>query len=267
MADKTRWNIENENFDYFFAKEAALMSEKQRFLLPKELYFKLFKRGGSVDTTSNYKLSFLSKLFILIKALRKRVVILIEDENGMDEEKYFEYKNLLKKHRYEISSAEGLITDSVFVLANNDVMDTYSHLNKLSVSPAYNYLIKAKNSLRLKSKQSNYLTEVNYISKILSYYESNRKRITMQMGIDFCEWLVLIHIFHGGQVLGSSIYKQHYKYGYNSSAKGIKKAFSSLQLRGYIVKIGETRGAKIEITATGREKVCEIMEKYVLSPY
>ncbi len=65
MADKTRFDIDNENFAYFFAKEAALMTEKQRFLLPKELYFKLFKRGGAVDTDSTYKLSFLAKLFIL----------------------------------------------------------------------------------------------------------------------------------------------------------------------------------------------------------
>lgn len=266
MADKTRFDIENENFSYFFAHQTALMNEKQRFLLPKELYFKLFKRGGAVDTDSNYKLSFLAKLFILIKALRKRVYILIEDENGMDEEKFFEYREMLKKHKYEVTSADGLITDSVFVLANKEVMDTYSHLNKLSVSPAYNYLIKGKNSIRLKSKQTDYITQVNYIAKVLSYYESNRKRITMQMEIDFCEWLVLIHIFHGGTIVSSSIYKEHYKYGYNSSAKKIKMAFSSLQSRGYAIKIGDTRGAKIEITALGREKVCEIMDKFVVNP-
>lgn len=266
MADKTKWDVDNENFNHFFAKEAALMTEKQRFLLPKELYFKLFKRGGAVDTDSNYKLSFLAKIFILIKALRKRVTILIEDENGMNEEQFFAYRKQLAKCEYKVSSAEGLITDSIFVLANKDVMDTFSRLNNLSVSPAYNYLIKSKNSLRLKSKQSDYITEVNYIAKVISYYESNRKRITMQMGIDFSEWLVLIHIFHGGAVISSSIYKSWYKYSYNSSSTKIKKAFGTLQIRGYIQKIGTSKGAKIEITALGRDKVCEIMDKFVVNP-
>lgn len=265
MADKTKWDISNENFDHFFAHQSGQMSEQQRFLLPKELYFKLFKRGGSVDTTGSCKLSFLAKLFILIKALRKRVIIMVEDESGMDEEQYFEYKKLLSKHKYEITSADGLITDAVFVTANKELMDTYSRLNRLSVSPAYNYAIKAKNPHRLPSKQAEYNNQIAYIAKLLSYYESNRKKITMQMGIAFCEWLVLIHIFHGGSVVSSSIYKEHYRYGYNSSAKQIKLAFGSLQQRGYIVKIGSTRGAKIEITALGRDKVCDIMQKFVVN--
>lgn len=264
MADKTRWNIENENFDHFFHKESSLMSEKQRLSLPKELYFKLFKRGGAVDTTSTYKLSFLAKLFILIKALRKRVFILIEDENGMNEEKFLEYREMLKKYKYDVTSAENLITDSVFVLANKDVMDTYSHLNRLSISGSYNYLIKAKNS-PVKTKTAEYIKQINYIAKCFSFYESNRKRITMQMGIDFSEWLVLIHIFHGGHVQSSSIYKSWYRYSYNSSATKIKTAFSSLQMRGFITKIGERSNAKLEITALGRDKVCEIMDRFVIN--
>lgn len=265
MADKTKWDIDNENFNYFFAQESALMSEKQRFSLPKELYFKLFKRGGAVDTNSTYKLSFLAKLFILIKALRKRVFILIEDENGMDEEAYFKYREMLHKHKYTTTSADGLITDSTFVLANKDVMDTYSLLNRLSVSNAYNYLIKAKNPLKIRSKTGEHLTNIVYVSRMLSYYESNRKRITMQMGIEFSEWLVLIHIFHGGFVKSSDIYKSWYKYSYNSSSTKIKKAFSTLQMRGYVVKIGERSNAKLEITALGRDKVCEIMDKFVVN--
>jgi len=265
MADKQKWDIDNENFNYFFAKEAALMSESQRFLLPKDLYFKLFNRGGAVDSKSHFKLSFIAKLFILIKALRKRVFILIEDENGMDEEQYFEYKKLLKKHQYTVSSAEGIITDSVFVLANRDVMDTYSHLNRLSVSPAYSYLVRSKNRESIKTKTTEYINQINYVTKMLSYYESNRKNIHMKTGINFPEWLVLIHIFHGEIVKSSDIYQKWYKFSFNSSAVKIKLAFSSLQRSGYVKKIGERSNAKLEITALGRDKVCEIMDKLVIN--
>jgi hypothetical protein len=265
MADTTKWDIDNENFSYFFERESDRMTESQRLSLPKELYFKLFNRGGKVDTTSSSKLSFLAKLFILIKALRKRTFILIEDENGMDIEKFFEYREALKKYKYDVTSAEGLITDTVFVLCNKEVMDTYSHLNKLSVSPAYNYLIKTKNA-GPRNKTAEYISQINYIVKVFSFYESNRKRITMQMGIEFSEWLVLIYLFQGGQMLGSAIYKSWFRYSYNSSSTKIKKAFGTLQHRGFIVKIGESRGAKLEITALGRERVCEILTKFALNP-
>jgi hypothetical protein len=266
MADKTKWNIENTNFDHYFAHQSGQMVEAQRLTLPKVLYFKLFNRGGEVDTTSTSKLSFLAKLFILIKALRKRVIIMIEDENGMDEEQYFEYKRLFSKSKYDISSAEGLITDSVFVLGNKELFDTYHKLNSLSVSSFYNYAIKLKNKTNIKSSQSEYLSQVNHVVKTISFYEANRKNITMQKGIVFCEWLVLIYLFHRDKpVLGSDMYKKHYRYGYNSSAKEIKLAFGSLQLRGYITKIGQTRGAKMEITALGRDAVIGILNDYVLN--
>ncbi len=265
MPDKTKWDVSNENFDYFFANQSKMMTESQRLSLPKDLYFKLFKRGGDVNSESTYKLSFLAKIFILIKALRKRVFILVEDENGMTEEEYFKYREMLFKHKYTISSSDELITDSVFVLANKDVMDTYSRLNRLSTSNAYNYLIKSKNSVRLRSKQSDYVTQVNYICKMLAFYESNRKRIAMQMGLEFTEWLVLIYLFHGGMVKGSDIYKSWYKHSYNSSSRKIKQAFGTLQIRGFVNKIGESRGAKLEITALGRDKVIDIMDKFVLN--
>jgi hypothetical protein len=265
MADKTRWNVENENFDYFFQKESSLMTEKQREVLPKELYFKLFNRGGKVDTTSTNKISFLAKLFILIKALRKRVIILIEDENeGMDKEQYFKYRELLKSRKYNTTSSEGLITDAVFVLGNTELMDTFHRLNSLSVSNAYNYLVSSK-QVKLKNKTADYITHLIYITKFLTFYESNRKRISMLTGINFPEWLVLIALFNGGEMQGSQLYKSTYRYGFNSSATKIKQAFGTLQTRNYIQKHGRDRGAKMQITALGRSKVIEILEKFVLN--
>ena len=264
MADKTRWNLENENFDHFFHKESTLMTEKQREILPKELYFKLFNRGGKVDTTSTSKLSFLAKLFILIKSCRKRVVILIEDENGMDEEEYFKYKELLKGRKATQSGAAELIEDAVFVTGNKELIDTFHSLNSLSVSPAYNYLISAKNP-KLKNKTADYINAVTYVTRFLTHYESNRKKLTMLTGINFPEWLVLIALFHGKEVKGSELYKATYRYGFNSSATKIKVAFGTLQVRGYIQKHGNNSGAKMQITALGKDKVIELMNKFVIN--
>jgi len=262
MQSKLKFDIDNENFSHYFAKESALMSERQRELLPKELYFKLFKRGGTFDTTSTNKLSFLAKIFILIKALRKRVIILVEDEKGMDVEEFFKYKDLLKKREYTISNSEEIIEDAVFILANKEIVDTYSLMNNLSVSPAYAYLTKAKNAQ--KNKVAEYKKQMDYICGWLVNYESNRKKIAMNMGLNMSEWFVLIALYNGNEVLGSSLYNQIYRYTFNSSKTKIKVAFGTLQNKQYIQKVGVSRGAKMRITALGIDKATEILNKTCL---
>src|ERR1700721_1505482 len=118
---KLKYDISNNNFDHFFFKDASLMNERQKELLPKGLLFKVFKKGHKVNSTSTCKLSFLEKIYVLIKALNKRVIILVEDVNGMDEEQYFEYKKLTKKRQFNEENTEGIIESSVFLLANKEL--------------------------------------------------------------------------------------------------------------------------------------------------
>lgn len=261
---KLNFDIASDNFDYFFEKEVGLMGENQKELLPKELLYKVFSKGQRVNTKSTRKLSFLSKIFILFKALRKRVIIIVEDDaNGMDEEEFFKWKKLTSKQNYGEDNASQLISQAAFILGNKELCDTFHRLNNLSVSPAYSYLINSKNKDYTKPNQ--WLNAMNYINRFLSNYESNRKKIAMQAGLSMAEWLVLIHIYHGKEVLSSSLYKEYYKYSYNTSATKLKGSYSNLQTRGFIEKIGVTNGAKIKITALGRDKVNEIMAKFVVN--
>lgn len=264
MPDKTKWNISNDNFDHYFHRLSALMTEKQRELLPKDLYFKLFKRGGAYDTTSTNKLLFLAKSFILLKALRKRMIIMFEDDaEGMDEEEYFKYKKLLSKRQFSSHSAENIIEDAIFVLGNKELFDTHSKLNELSCSPAYNYLTKAKNPIPNKVTESR--QHQDYVARFLVNYESNRKRIHMNSGLGITEWLTLLTMYHGNDVLGSIIYKTTYKHSFNSSSTKIKVAFGTLEAKGYIEKFGKSRGMKMRITPLGREKCTEIMTRYIIN--
>lgn len=264
MPDKAKWDISNENFDHFFHKLSAVMTEPQREILPKDLYFKLFKRGGEYNTKDTTKLLFLAKAYILIKSLKKRMVIMFEDEKeGMDEEQYFKYKKLLSKRKFSISAASDLVEDAVFVLGNKELMDTYSSLNDLSVSPAYNYLIKGKNPSPGKVEQRN--KEMNYIINFLVRYESSRKKIAMNSGINFNEFLVLMALYHGEEMQGSRIYKEIYKHSFNSSANKKKLAFRTLEMSGYIEKFGKTNNMKLRITPLGRDKVINLLNIYVLS--
>lgn len=260
---KTRFDIDNDNFANYFAKESALMTERQRDSLPKDLYFKLFKRGGTFDTTSTNKLPFLAKIFILIKGLKKRITILIEDEKGMDEEEYLKYQKLVKSRDYGISASEDIIDNTVFVLANKEVIDTYSYLNMVSVSPAYSYLTKAKNVS--KNKVAEHKKQMEYICKWIVNYESNRKIIAMNYGLNMSEWLVLIAIYNGKEVVASTLYKEVYRYSFNSSKNKIIHAFSTLYNYKFLTKIGVSRGMRLQITALGIDKVNSIIENNVLN--
>lgn len=264
MANKAKWDVENVNFDHYFHKLSALMTEKQRDTLPKELYFKIFKRGGAYDTTSTNKLSFLAKCFILIKALRKRVIIMIEDDNeGMDEQEYFEYKKLLSKRQYTISGASDLIEDAVFVLGNKELFETHSRLNELSCSSAYNYLIKAKNSLPNKTAQHS--IEQDYVAKFIVNYESHRKLIHMNSGLNMSEWLVLIALYDGEDMAGGKLYNDIYKYTFNSGKTKIKIAYGTLEARGYLSKHGKWKWMKLRITPLGRHIVTEIINNRLIN--
>lgn len=259
-----KFDISCENFDNYFAIQSSGLGETQKELLPKEIVFKLFKKGGKPNTKSTSKLSFLAKIFVLIKAFRKRVIILIEDDvNGMDEEQYFKYKKLLKKNELSITNSQELVSDLTFVLANKEVMDTYSAMNLLSVSPAYNYLTKGKNTTE--NKIQKWSKEAAYVNRFLSFYESNRKRISTQTGLTFADWLILIHIFDGKEYEGAPIYKEWYRYSCNSSQNKMKVALSTLQQRGYTTKTGGTSNAKYKITEFGRSKVMKVIEKYALN--
>ena len=258
-----RFDIDSQNFTQYCATQLAGITTKQREDLPKEIMYKVFRKGGKENAGNPVKLSFLAKIFILVKALRKRLVILVEHVNGMDEEQYFAYKKMLPKNNLTVESANECIINAHFVLVNKEIIDTYSFLNEINSSKHYTYLTRQKNMGKVRSAQ--WVTEMNYINRFISYYESNRKRIAQNTGIDFSEWMVLIYLYDGEWRHSSPIYKEWYKYSFNSSATKLKTAFSSLRSRGYIDKMGGTVGTKLRITTLGKNKVNEIMKKYVLN--
>lgn len=266
MAEKTLFNISIDNFDLYFDKQLSSITPQAKEGLPKDVVFKLFRKGGEVNSNSTSKLSFLAKLYVLWKALRKNIFIVVEgdDVNGLTVEQFMELKTAIKVRDYGVSrNNEYVIPQATFVTGSKDLMQTLAYLNNLSTSPAYKYLLRGKNLVPNKVEQN--ITATSYICRFLSHYEANRKKIGFQSGINISEWLVLINIYHGREVLSNTIWRDIYKYSFNSSKTKLKLAFGSLQNRGYITKYGTTRGAKIQITAFGTSTVNDILQKYAVN--
>lgn len=260
-----RYDIDNENFSYYFLQQAAKMGEQQKQSLPKELLYKVFKKGYRLNAPGTAKLSLLEKLFILIKSLNKRWVIIIEDElNGMTVEDFYKYKELSKKKNFiNQENAELLINEGIFVLGGTDLMDTFQKLNDLNTKAAYNYLMKVKTKNYLEPDQ--YRRNMSYVSRFISHYESQRKPMTMATGISMPEWLTLLFLYDGQEKVCSVLYKDKFKHSYNCSSTKLKQSFGTLQIKGLIIKHGARATAKFQITSLGKQKVNDLMAKYVVN--
>jgi hypothetical protein len=261
---KLRFDIENDNFDLLFAKLAENMGPLEKSQLPKELMFKMFRRGAVYDAKSSNKLGLAGKMYVLLKALNKRWILMVEDEKeGMTEGEFLAWKASLKKGGNTVEEAGKLISHGDFCLAGKELMDTYGRMNSLSVSPAYNFLIQNKNQKN--TKIGEYKTQMEYICRFLSFYESQKKKWVMSIGIGMPEFLVLIFLYHGREMVSSQIYKEVYKYAYNASGTQIRLAFGSLQRKGLVDKIGRSKGVKLRITALGIAMANDIISKYAVN--
>lgn len=259
-----KFDLQHENFDYFFLEQAGKMGESQKELLPKELLYKVFIKGHRVNSKSTSKLNFFEKLFVLIRALNKRYTIVIEDdEQGMTEEEYFKYRDLTKRRNYTSELAGKFISEGNFVLANSELFDTFHKLNCLSVSKAYNYAQKTKTKNYL--KPDDYKIGMKFLTSLINNYESKKKKMIMESGITMAEWITLTYLYDGEEKNGSLLYLDIFKYSYNTSSRKIRVSFKTLQDKKFIVKYGTGKGTKLQITSLGKDKISRIIEKYVVN--
>ena len=266
MPEKTRFDICTEHFDLYFLNQLCNITPQAKESLPKDVQFKLFRKGGEVNGKNTSKLNFIAKLYILWRALRKNIFIIVEgdDRNGLSAEEFVELRQAIKVRDYGIDRAnEYVIPQATFVTGSKELMESLAYLNNLSNSPAYKYLLRSKNPVPNKVEQNKEASK--YVARFLSHYEANRKKIGYESGINISEWMVLIALYDGNEEDSNAMWKTRYKYSFNSSKTKIKLAVGSLQRRGYITKYGSTFKAKLQITALGVSVVNGILEKYCVN--
>lgn len=264
MIGKSRFDISCENLDLYFAHELEKITPQAKDGLPRDLIFKIFRKGGEVNTTSTSKLSFISKLFILVKSLRKRWYLIIEDEeSGIKMEDFKNISRLLKERDLGTDKVNNLMVRGGFLLGGKEVCDALQYLNMLSASPTYNYVMKTKNSV------SNPTTEADKavvgVTKFLIHYENCKKQMVSQTGLAMPEFYVLLYLYRGDRIQSSLLYHDVFKRAYQSSPTKVKMAFGTLQHKGYITKYGNTSKTFLEITPLGRSFFRGVMDKYVLN--
>ena len=264
MPLKTLLDISAENFDYFFANEAKNISPIAKESLPRDIAYRLYKGGASFNPKYTSRLNFLQRIFVLWKCLKKRIYIVVEDEeNGITEGEFLKLRQQLKQRDYGIDKASSFMPSATFVLANKELCDSFSYMNRLCISPAYNYLTKGKN--RIKNPANEWSRQMKYIVRFLMEYDKNKKTWVAEYKLDIPEWYILISLYHGEEVKGSPIHQEIFRRAYQSSQSKLKRSFGTLQAKGLISKTGEGKGAKMRITPLGTDMVNNIVSKYALN--
>jgi len=261
---KPMFDIESDNFQLYFEKQMAGITESGREAIPKSLYGYLFAYDGSLKLHNTRKLGFVGRLWILWRCLKKRVWVVVEnEESGMGVEEFVEMRKAIQRRDFGVPKAEGFATQAMFITGNRELCDTFQYLNGLSSSGAYNYLLRYKNFRHTKTSEN--VKELNYIIRFIRHYEAHKKKWVQDKGITVPEWYVLLFLYDKGPTPGSEIYLKTFAKAYHSSQVRIRRAFSTLQTRGWIVKHGQWASSKMEITALGRDVVNSIINTYIIN--
>jgi hypothetical protein len=249
----------DENFDLYFIDQMKRLTPEQKDKIPNSIRSFIFRFGGDkLSVVNASKLSVSAKLFCIWIATGKRVKLVVEADD-------LELPNAKQSKEtgktISIEEAEVLRDNGSFVLGEMSLVNSYSHINLVSSSSAYNYLVQVKNATKTKAEKQKIATE--YVVKTLLSYDQKKSRILYLNGLNEQEYYVLLFLYNGLALSSGKIYQSHFANSKLGSAAYFKRAFVSLQQKGLIEKIGDRKGALVKITTLGTLRVNEIVSKLI----
>lgn len=263
--EKLRLDIISENFDQYFEKICGTMGVNEKSQIPIPILSRLFYGKGKVNQKTMDRIGFLGKVFVLFKAIQKRIFIVVEgndSEGAISVKDFVNFRSNVKEHEYGEDISRQMLTHAHFVVGGKELMDGIAYMNDVCTGPAYNYLTRLKNTR--KESISTWKIQREYVVNFLLTFESNKKKWIKEYDISMHEFLVLMYIYTGKDFTGSEIYNKALVNAHYSGASKIREAISSLKNRRYLTKQGVTSGATFRITALGKHIIDQILDKYAI---
>jgi hypothetical protein len=252
-------DIQSDNMDLYFAREVMAMTETQRREIPSNMLFKIFDQRGQFKHAGASKLSFVDKLMILQRGLRKSVFIVIEDEFGESVQEFLQLRKELRTRKFNPEQIEHM--NGTFVPGGYELINTLALMSDVSRSPMYNYLNKIKNIPR--NRVDEWVDQMVYITKFIVRFEGNKKKWMAETGLNIQEFLILISLYDGETVPSVNMVRETYKNSLYMGSTRMKSAFGTLQTKKLVVKYGVSKGAKMRITPTGKDIINRVMLKII----
>ena len=256
---KSDFQLNSENFEMYFMKQITGMSDAAKEALPKELSAYIMHPDGRFKLSKIPKLGFLAKLWMLWKCAKKRVWIVVEnEESGLNLEEFLALRKGIRERDVGVQRAMDLQLTATFVTSDRELSNTFNYLARVSNSPAYNYLIKEKN-FRQSNDMSEHEKRMRYIARILKEYEINKAKWMKSKGLRRTSIIALFHFFERGEAQ----VKQAAISGF-ISGRTLSNCLAPLCARGYIERVGIKKNGVYRITSEGASVVHYILNNYVI---
>lgn len=254
-------DIQSQNFDYYFARQAELIPMPDRELLPPGFNQVLYNSTGSVKLRHLRKFNLMERLFILWKAAKKNFYIVIYDESrGMSIEDFIQWTRQMRDNDTSREAADPLAESGHFILAGRQLAETFNYLNRVGHSPAMNYVTKLKE--KMIHPQADFSRELRGLVMMLTAWESRKREWQNKFGINVPELYILMALYVKGEIKGSLIYKDIFRRAQMSSPSRIKECLLSSREKGLIIKGGITKNSTYRLTPLGADIVNKIIMTY-----
>lgn len=251
-----KFNIECENFDEYCRLCFAKLTPEQRQRLPYEIVKKLHLP---------HRLNFLQKAYAFSVALGRDCYFVLPPA---DEEETIDVRDFLKVRKSKSESveiAEITLAKVGFVIATQELVDTFARAHIISVSPAAKYILRTRNKKKSKNAPLEKISfDIAYVNELLDNYDRNRKVFLSNLGLSMTDLYTLRYMFDGKE---KNIYPmiEKYRYSFGASARSIYDSFPKLAHMGLleITRAGSRKLMKYKITTKGLALCNEIISKYI----
>jgi hypothetical protein len=261
-----RYDIISQNFDLFFGKKLAEMTEGQKEMLDKILLRKAF---GGKSGKENY-LNFLEKAFILGTVYNEAIYILIANrgdaENALTPASFVTAAKALKGDKGAMGElVEEVQETGTFVVSTRELFDTVGTMNLACVSDLYRLTLPlASRKIRPNKEVDAYHTSMKFLIQFLSNYEGNKKRFETDYGLTMSDWYAMLY-FYDKEKVGSGFYKDGFLLSVQSNLSTKKRALTHLSKMGYLFTRGKTNRKMYRLSPKGLHVMQQIFDRIVFN--
>ena len=256
--------LNSENFDHYFLKQVADMPPATKEVIPGPIAKVLLNSDGRIRKKYVHKLGFLAKLWVLWRCAKKRVWIVVEnEESGLNLEEFVALREAIKQRDFGVQKASDLQLTATFVTGDKELSNTFDYLARVSNSPAYNYLIKEKNFKPVPSNMAEHDKRMRYLIRVIRDYEANKKRWMQSKGLSTSAFMALLYYYDREECSANSLAKEVGR-GSTLSSRTIANSVPSLRALGYVERVGPHKNSKNRITPMGISVINYIINNYVI---
>lgn len=256
-----RYDLYNENFDFWFKGWVESMTPNQKSLIPDDLLFKLFTNKGG----TRGDLSFKEKVHILASGFGKEVIIVVKDEdNGIDAKDFNNAQKAKKSKMMNSDLINNDRTNASFILASKSLFESMAYLSHVYTSDIWTFINKI-NTTDVSVKAKNFAKgkdAIKSLVRLLLNYELNKKRIVMEQNMT-TSMLYAILFFSTGEKKGVDFYNGNFKYAYNCNRSEMHRGLLELYKKGYLDRRGSVMKQTYFLTSKGVDLLDSICKKII----